>query len=270
MIQGRGEVVRLALEEALVDYIDVARNSTGKEDNRSAVIDILQNSTLKNPPFAPPFLVDKDIMIAQAAAILQYLAPKIGLIGESHAEQIFAHQIQLTVTDFLMEVHDTHHPIASALYYEDQVEESKKRSANFIKLRIPKYLDYFEKIITNNKSKSGLLIGETLTYPDLSLFQIVEGLHYAFPKAFAKIADNYTNTLALRDAVAARPNTSAYLASDRRIDFNTMGVFRHYPELDGWTTIILVVRLNFSGVLLEIQYQLKLSLRKFYLRFINV
>ena len=232
MIQGRGEVIRLALEEAGAEYIDVCRNSKGQEDNQSAIIDILQDSTLMSPPFAPPFLVDGDIIIAQAAAILQYLAPKIGLIGESKEEQIFAHQIQLTVSDFLTEVHDTHHPIASELYYEDQIEESKRRSANFIKLRIPKYLDYFEKIIANNKSNSGWLIGNLLTYPDLSLFHIMEGLNYAFPKAFGHAAGSYTNILTLRDAVAARPNISTYLESDRRIKFNKMGVFRYYPELD--------------------------------------
>ena len=232
MIQGRGEVIRLSFEEAGVEYIDVARNNQGQEDNQNAIIDILQNTNLMSPPFAPPFLIDGDIMIAQAAAILQYLAPKVGLIGESHEEQTFAHQIQLTVSDLLTEVHDTHHPIASELYYEDQIEESKKRSANFIKLRIPKYLDYFEKIIANNKSNSGWLIGNSLTYPDLSLFQVVEGLNYAFPKAFANIAHYYTKTLKLRDAVAARPNIANYLKSDRRIKFNTMGVFRYYPELD--------------------------------------
>ena len=232
MIQGRGEVIRLSFEEAGVEYIDVARNNQGQEDNQNAIIDILQNNNLMSPPFAPPFLIDGDIMIAQAAAILQYLAPKIGLIGESQEEQIFAHQIQLTVSDFLTEVHDTHHPIASELFYEDQIEESKRRSANFIKIRIPKYLNYFEKIISNNKSNSGWLIGNSLTYPDLSLFQIIEGLHYAFPKAFANIAGNYTNTITLRDAVAARPNIASYLKSNRRIEFNTMGVFRYYPELD--------------------------------------
>jgi glutathione S-transferase len=165
MIQGRGEVVRLALEEAGVHYIDVARSDKKQEDNRAAILAILQDPDLERPPFAPPFLLDNGVMIAQAAAILQYLAPKINLIGNEETEKIFANQIQLTVTDFLMEVHDTHHPLASALYYEDQVEEAKKRSANFIELRIPKYMDYFEKILTNNKSNSGWLIGDKLTYP---------------------------------------------------------------------------------------------------------
>ena len=232
MIQGRGEVVRLALEEAGVDYVDVARSDEKQEDNRAAILAILQDPDLERPPFAPPFLLDNGVMIAQAAAILQYLAPKINLIGNEETEKIFAHQIQLTVTDFLMEVHDTHHPLASALYYEDQVEEAKKRSANFIELRIPKYMDYFEKILTNNKSNSGWLIGDKVTYPDLSLFQIIEGLQYAFPKAFSKIGKKYPKALALRDAITVRPNTAVYLASDRRIPFNTMGVFRHYPELD--------------------------------------
>ena len=232
MIQGRGEVVRLALEEAGASYIDVARSDEEQEDNRAAILAILQDTNLERPPFAPPFLSDNGLIIAQAAAILQYLAPRINLIGTEEAERVFAHQIQLTVTDFLMEVHDTHHPLASALYYEDQVEEAIKRSANFIEMRIPKYLEYFEKILNNNKSDSGWLISDKLTYPDLSLFQIIEGLNYAFPNAFSKIGENYPKALALRERVRNRPNTAAYLASNRRIPFNTKGVFRHYPELD--------------------------------------
>jgi len=232
MIQGRGEVVRLALEESGADYVDVARLPTEQEDNRAAILEILQDSSQTHPPFAPPFLVDGDVTVAQAANILNYLAPKIDLAPASEADQIFAHQIQLTVTDFLMEVHDTHHPIASMLYYEDQVEESKQRAANFTQHRIAKHLGYYEGIIANNPTNSGWLIGDALSYPDLSLFQIVEGLRFAFPKAFAKLEGNYPQMTALHDAVAARPNTAAYLASERRIPFNTMGVFRHYPELD--------------------------------------
>ena len=232
MIQGRGEVIRLALEEAAVDYVDVARLSADHSDGRNALLKILENPKLERPPFAPPFLVDEGVFIAQAAAILQYIAPRINLIGKNETDRIFAHQLQLTVTDFLMEVHDTHHPLASALYYEDQIEESKKRSANFIELRIPKYMNYFERIITNNSTGSGWLIGNNITYPDLSLFQIVVGLEYAFPKAFSATKSSYSKILALRDAVAKRPNTAEYLASSRRIPFNTMGVFRYYPELD--------------------------------------
>jgi glutathione S-transferase len=236
MIQGRGEVVRLALEEAGANYVDVARQCDGdQEDNRAAILKILQNGGLERPPFAPPFLVDtgnSDLMIAQAANILSYLAPRLGLIKDNAADQVFAQQIQLTVSDLLTEAHDTHHPIASALYYEDQIEESKKSATHFIELRMPKHMAYYESIIANNPSASGWLIGDSLTYPDLSMFQIIEGLRYAFPRAFARVQGRYPKMLALHKAVAARPNTAAYLVSDRRIDFNTMGVFRHYPELD--------------------------------------
>lgn len=235
MIQGRGEVVRLALEEAGADYIDVARLPGDQEDNRAAILEILQDTTQEYPPFAPPFLKDPEnnnLMIAQAANILNYVTPKIGLAPKDEAGRIFAHQIQLTVTDLLMEVHDTHHAVASALYYEDQIEESKKRAANFIEHRIPKHMGYYEQVITNNASESGWMIGDALTYPDLSMFQMVEGLRYAFPNALAKVEATYPKMIALRDKVAEQPNTAAYLSSDRRIDFNEMGVFRHYPELD--------------------------------------
>jgi len=231
-IQGRGEVVRLALEEAGADYIDVAREQDTDEDSRNVILNILNDNSLMRPPFAPPFLLDGELMVAQAANILHYLAPRIGLAPVDEAERLFAHQIQLTVTDLLMEVHDTHHPVSNALYFEDQVEESKRRSAGFIQNRIPKHMAYYEKILTNNQETGGWLIGRNLTYPDLSMFQVVEGLRYAFPRAFAELEDSYPNMMALHAAVAARPNTAAYLDSSRRIPFNTMGVFRYYPELD--------------------------------------
>ena len=231
-IQGRGEVVRLSLEEAGAPYVDVAREKNTENERRNVITDILQDKSLKWPPFAPPFLIDGETIIAQAANILHYLGPKISLVPETPSGCIFAHQIQLTVTDFLMEVHDTHHPISNALYYEDQIEESKRRSEGFIKNRIPKHMAYYENILHKNPTHSGWLIGSYLTYPDLSVFQIVAGLRYAFPKALSRIETNYPNVMALHDSVKDRPNISSYLVSDRRIPFNTNGVFRYYPELD--------------------------------------
>ncbi len=231
-ILGRGEVIRLALEEAGAAYRDVAREPETPEEQRQVILDILLDQSQVRPPFAPPFLVDGDVMIAQAANILHYLAPKIGMASDGDGDLYFAHQLQLTITDLLMEAHDTHHPISNQLYYEDQVEESKQRATAFVEHRIPKHMAYYEKILTNNPAGSGWLIGDRLTYPDLSLFQVVEGLRYAFPNGFGKVEEDFPKVIALRNAVAARPNTAAYLASDRRIEFNTHGIFRHYPELD--------------------------------------
>ena len=231
-ILGRGEVVRLALEESGADYRDVSREPDDPDAQRQVILDILMDRSNDRPPFAPPFLVDGDVTIAHAANILLYLAPKIGLAPHGEGNQFFAHQLQLSITDLLMEVHDTHHPITSQMYYEDQINEAKKRSAAFVELRIPKHMEYYEKILTNNSSGSGWLIGDVLSYPDLSLFQVVEGLRYAFPNGFRKVEGNYPHVIALRDSITKRPRTAAYLASDRRIAFNTMGVFRHYPELD--------------------------------------
>ena len=231
-ILGRGEVVRLALEEAGADYRDMAREPAEPDAQRQVILDFLSDPCQVRPPFAPPFLVDDDEIITHAANILHYLAPKIGLAPQGERDTIFAHQLQLTITDLLMEVHDTHHPISSQMYYEDQMKEAKKRAAAFVEFRIPKYLAYYEKILINNPTGSGWLIGEGLSYPDLSLFQVFEGLQYAFPNGFKEIVGEYPRVIALRDAVAKRPNTTAYLSSNRRIDFNTKGVFRHYPQLD--------------------------------------
>jgi glutathione S-transferase len=222
-IQGRGEYVRLALEEAGADYADVAR-----ERGSSAMMRMMEDS--RTPPFAPPFLKAGKLLIGQTANILFYLGARHGLAPKSEAPRLWVHQLQLTVTDFVLEIHDTHHPLGPSLYYEDQRQPAKKRTEEFWNDRVPKYLGYFERLL---KSGGGAyLTGRRLTYIDLSLFQIVAGLRYAFPKRMKVFEGEIPGLTELHDRVAARPNIKAYLASDRRIAFNEEGIFRHYKELD--------------------------------------
>lgn len=228
-IQGRGEFVRLALEDAGADYVDIARDpSVG----RAGIMKVLEDRSVKTPSFAPPFLKAGKLMIGQTANILQFLGPRLGLVPKDQASHLWAHQMQLTVTDWVAEVGLVHHPIANALYYEEQKEESKKRASYFTSLRIPKFLAYFEEVLARNPKGSNYLLGKKLCYVDLSLFQMVEGLRYAFPKTMAKLEPNYPRVIALHDRVAVRPRLKKYLASPRRLAFNTNGIFRHYPELD--------------------------------------
>jgi glutathione S-transferase len=226
MIQGRGEFVRLALEEAGADYVDVARRKGGM----ARMMKLMEKSRAERPPFAPPFLRAGDLVIGQTAAILMFLGERHGLAPTAAAGRLWAHQLQLTIADLVAEVHDTHHPIASSLYYEDQREEAQRRAADFLKSRAPKYLGYFERVLARNAA--GHLVGARLSYPDLSLFQVVEGLRYAFPRAWRRVEKKHPRLAALHDKVARRPRIAAYLASERRIPFNEQGIFRHYPELD--------------------------------------
>ena len=228
-IQGRGEFVRLALEEAGAEYVDVARER-GPGRGVKALIAMLDAAPYA--PFAPPFLRDGDVVVSHVANILDHLGPKLGLAPLDEAQKLFARGLQLTITDFVAEAHDTHHPIAIDLYYEDQKAEAKARTANFLKHRVPKYLGYFERALNDNPDGKGHAVGSALTTVDLSLFQVWAGLSYAFPRAFAGAAKAYPALTALAAAVEKRPNVARYLASDRRIPFNESGVFRHYPELD--------------------------------------
>ncbi|QWW70598.1 glutathione S-transferase [Rhizobium sp. WYJ-E13] len=230
-IQGRGEFVRLALEEAGADYIDITRQSD-RGRGTGAMLAIMQSSSEAHIPFAPPFLKDGDLIIPHVANILLYLGPKLRLAPDDEGMRYVVNGLQLTITDFVAEVHDTHHPIATSLYYEDQKEEAKARSASFIKERIPKFLGYFERVRQQNPKSSQYIVGDALTYVDLSLFQIIEGLVYAFPKAMSRYRSKYPLLAALHDSVEERPNIARYLKSDRRLPFNTQGIFRHYPELD--------------------------------------
>jgi glutathione S-transferase len=237
-LQGRGEFVRLALEEAGADYVDVVRLPKDQGGGVGALMKAMSDPERALPPFAPPFLQDGDVVVSHVANILAYLAPRLGLEPEGEARRAFAAGLQLTVTDIVAEVHDTHHPIASGLYYEDQKEAAKARSSSFIADRLPKYLGYFERVLGRNPEGPQHAVGGRLTTVDLSLFQLVAGLTYAFPRGMGPFAQACPRLRRLVDTVAARPNIAAYLKSPRRIPFNETGIFRHYPELDqdgAWT-----------------------------------
>jgi glutathione S-transferase len=182
------------------------------------------------PPFAPPFLKAGKLVIAQTANILFYLGARHGLAPKTEAGKLWVHQLQLTIADFVVEIHDTHHPLGSSLYYEDQRAPAQKRTEEFWKERVPKYLGYFEGLLVSNGG--AYVTGRRVTYADLSLFQIVEGLRYAFPKRMKAFEREIPGLIALRDRVAERPNIKAYLASERRIPFNEEGIFRRYKALD--------------------------------------
>jgi glutathione S-transferase len=200
-IQGRGEFIRLALEDAGAGY----RN---REPGKS-------------PAFAPPYLKAGRLTVSQTANILLFLGGKLGLAPRREPERLRLHGLQLTIADWLVEVHDTHHPIASSLYYEEQKKEAKRRTAIFLAQRLPKFMAYFEREVD-----------ERFSYVHLSLFQMIEGLRYAFPRAMRKTEKKHPKLVRIRDKVARRPRIAAYLASGRRIPFNAYGIFRRYPELD--------------------------------------
>lgn len=225
-IQGRGEFVRLALEEAGAAYVDVARAEGGMQ----ALLDAMQAPG--HPPFAPPFLRAGKLLIGQTANILLFLGDQLQLAPASAQGRLWAHQLQLTLADLVAEVHDTHHPVGASLYYEDQRAEAARRASDFRERRLPKFLGYFERVLAAHGDSGHFLLGRHFSYVDLSMFQVLEGLSYAFPRAMAHGARNWPGLLALRARVAARPNIATYLASPRRIPFNEQGIFRHYPELD--------------------------------------
>jgi glutathione S-transferase len=224
-IQGRGEYVRLALEEAGADYADVARTERGM-----ATMMKMMAAHSGTPPFAPPFLKAGKLVIGQTANILLYLGSRHGLAPKAEAGRLWVHQLQLTIADLVLEIHDTHHPLGPSLYYEDQRAAAKKRTEEFWKERVPKYLGYFERLLQS--SGGSYVTGRKLTYVDLSLFQIVEGLRYAFPGRMKAFERKISGLVELHGRVAARPNIKAYLESHRRIPFNEDGIFRRYKALD--------------------------------------
>jgi glutathione S-transferase len=229
-LQGRGEFVRLALEDAGAKYTDAAREKGGMDRMMTMMKGQGAKEAEKRPPFAPPFLKNGKLVIAQVANILFYLGPRLELAPKDENARLWLNALQLTVTDFVKEVHDTHHPVAAGLYYEDQKAEAKVYAEHFLKERVPKYLGYFDGVIA--QSGGPYLLGRRVSYADLSLFQLVEGLRYAFPKGMAKAERKVQRVIEVHERVGKRDGIKAYVASDRRIPFNEDGIFRHYPELD--------------------------------------
>ena len=231
-IQGRGEFVRLALEEAGADYLDVGNAPEDKGLGVPAMKPYLEGDQTWRTPFAPPFLKAGDDVISHVANILQYLGPRLDLVPTDEQSQFWVHGLQLTITDLTAEAHDVHHPVAISLTYEEQKEEARRRAKAFAGERIRTYLSYFERVLGYNPAGDTWLVGERRSYVDLSLFQVVAGLTYAFPNAMRRLAPEIPRVLAVAERVAALPNIAAYLASSRRLPFNENGIFRHYPELD--------------------------------------
>ncbi len=230
-IQGRGENVRLALEEGEADYVDVARLPESEGGGRPAVARLLQDAAHQHPPFAPPLLKAGKLVVSHTANILQYLGPRLGLVPKAEAMRLYAHGLQLTMTDFVREAHDVHHPIANSLYYEDQKIEALRRSGHFRNERLTKFLNYFETVLGRGGGK--YMLGKSLSYVDLSMFQVMASLNYAFPKAMTGMGEKIPRLNALHDLVAARPRVANYIASPARLPFSTHDLMRRYPELDG-------------------------------------
>jgi len=232
-IQGRGEFVRLALEAAGASYVDVARGDASVGQGVPALFHYLQDASVVRPPLACPVLVDGKQVIGQTAVILMYLGPRLKLVGATEADRLWTHQIQLTIADAVDQAHNTHHPVGSGLYYEEQKAEALRAAKEFRSQRIPKFLGWLETVLVRNPKGPRHLVGARLSYADLSLFQLVEGLLYAFPKATRRALKKTPLVLALHDRVAQHRRVAAYLRSERRLPFNEDGIFRRYPELDG-------------------------------------
>ena len=228
--QGRGEFVRLAFEETGTDYVDVARLS-GPGQGPEAVTRFIQDAGVEHPPFAQPFLKAGKLVIGQTANILLYLGPRLGLAPRAEGGRLWVHQLQLTVSDLLKEIQDTHHPVAHGLYFEEQKTEALTYTRHFLAERLPKYLGYFERVLGGAQGRAHM-VGSSLSYADLSMFQLFEGLRFSFPQTMRRVEPAYPGFVALHDGIATRPNIAAYLKSARRIPFNDRGIFRHYPELE--------------------------------------
>ncbi len=231
-IQGRGEYVRLALEEGDAEYVDTALLPASRGGGVPALMRWLDGQGVARPPFAPPFLQSGRQLIGQTANILLFLGPRLGLVPRDQAGRLWVHQLQLTMADFVTEIHDTHHPLAGSLYYEQQKAAARRRARDFIRQRLPKYLGYFERVIERNRAGRLWMVGRRLSYADLSMAQIVAGLGYAFPKASRARLRQCPRLRALHEAVFQRPRIARYVSSGRRLAFNNEGIFRHYPELD--------------------------------------
>src|SRR6266513_4028783 len=231
-IQGRGEFIRLALEEGGARYVDVAVLPEAKGGGVPAILQVLEARNIQRPPFAPPILKVGAKLIAQTPNILLYLGGRLGLAPTDELGRLWTHQLQLTILDFYLEIFHTHHPLGDGYAYEEQKPAAKRRTKDFLAVRMPKFLGYFERVLELNRARGPWMVGARLSYADLSMAQVIAGLRYAFPAASRRAFRNRPRLRALHDVVFDRPHIAHYVASGRRLAFNNEDLFRHYPELD--------------------------------------
>jgi glutathione S-transferase len=231
-IQGRGEFIRLALEEGGTRYIDVALVSRARGGGVPAILKLLAARGVERPPFAVPVLKAGRQLIAQTPNILLYLGDRLHLAPRDQAGRLWTNQLELTILDFYLEIFHTHHPLSDGYAYEEQKPAAKRRTRYFLSARLPKFLGYFERVLALNRARGPWLVGGRLTYADLSMAQVIAGLRYAFPRATRRALRNRPRLCSLHDAVFDRPRIARYVASGRRLAFNNEDLFRHYPELD--------------------------------------
>jgi glutathione S-transferase len=231
-IQGRGEFIRLALEEAGAKYLDVALVPKAKGGGVPAILRVLEARGIERPPFAVPILKTGRQLIAQTPNILLFLGGRLGLAPLDESGKLWTNQLQLTILDFYLEIFHTHHPLGDAYAYEEQKSAAKRRTKDFLARRLPTFLGYFERVLELNTARGPWMVGARLSYADLSMAQVIAGLRYAFPSATGRALRNRPRLRALHDEVFARPRIARYVASGRRLDFNNEDLFRRYPELD--------------------------------------
>ncbi|MCB2067741.1 MAG: glutathione S-transferase [Erythrobacter sp.] len=223
-IPGRGEFIRLFCAAGEIDYVDMAR-----VENADALVEHM-HALEGMRPFAPPYIVDGDVVIGQTPLILQYLSDREGLGSGEMEVDLKLFQLQMDIADFVQEVHSVHHPIASELHYADQMAEAFDRAQNFRANRLPKYLIHFDNALAANGGPFSL--GQQWSHVDTSLFQVMEGLDYMFPNYMAAMQGSWPYLEGLQGAVPEIDGLADYLASEERIEFNENGIFRHYEELD--------------------------------------
>jgi glutathione S-transferase len=229
-IQGRGEFIRLALEEGGAHYVDMA--AAPGAGGVPAILRMLEARGVARPPFAVPVLRAGRQLIAQTPNILLYLGGRLALAPRDERGRLWTHQLTLTILDLYVEVFDTHHPLGDGYAYEEQKGPARRRTRYFLRVRLPKFLGYFERVLELNRAHRPWMVGARLTYADLSMAQVIAGLTYAFPKATARALRKRPRLASLHAAVFERPRIARYVASGRRLPFNNEDLFRHYPELD--------------------------------------
>lgn len=242
-IPGRGEFIRLCFEATGVAYTDIANEKPNGYDEVQNICKPNNNDTTNPPIFAPPALRvpgagpnGSPLLISQTPNILMYLAERLGLAPEDEAGTYHVYQLAFTALDLNNEVHDTHHPLAVEKYYEEQKDAALEKARDVREKRLPKFLAYFEACLGFNKEKGGgegrFLVGSRLTFADLVVWQVIDGLRFAFPKEMEARAGEYPDLLkGFYEGIKQEGGLKEYLKSERRLPYS-QGIFRYYPELD--------------------------------------
>ncbi|KZT63924.1 hypothetical protein DAEQUDRAFT_74329 [Daedalea quercina L-15889] len=208
-ICGRGEPIRLMLEDAGIAYTEVNLDGPSWKE-RKWDLDTYQFNQI-------PVLKVNGFNLAQLDAILRYVAKAAGYGGNGNLQDE-------AVADMLQAAcEDLHVSYVRIVYGADAVNQL----LSYVKEHVPTVLKQFERLLKQSKSSQGYFVYE---YPSPGEFHLYY-LLYALSRLHPNLLAEFSYLAAWRAVMSTRQGIRAYETSGRRKEMLNMSPSGQNPVL---------------------------------------